>query len=162
MSDSVNWEAAGYRRNVGIVLINRAGLVFVGQRADSKDDAWQMPQGGIDPGETVQQAAWRELEEETGTSAATLIAESREWLRYDLPEDIRAKVWGGNWRGQVQKWVAFRFTGVDSDIDIDTAHPEFSAWQWLPAEELVERIVPFKRDIYRLVVAEFAPLFQPM
>ncbi len=161
MAESVNWEAAGYRRNVGIVLINRAGLVFVGQRADSQDDAWQMPQGGIDPGETVQQAAWRELEEETGTRAATVIAESREWLRYDLPEDIRAKVWGGKWRGQVQKWVAFRFTGIDSDIRIDTAHPEFSAWQWLPADQLVERIVPFKRDIYRAVVAEFAPLFQP-
>ncbi|WP_207477891.1 RNA pyrophosphohydrolase [Arenibaculum pallidiluteum] len=145
-----------YRPCVGIMLANDEGLVFVGRRKDTPE-AWQMPQGGIDPGETPGQAALRELEEEIGTARAEILAETQGWLRYDLPPDLLGKVWGGRWRGQEQKWVLCRFTGRDADVNLATAHPEFDAWRWVRPEETVELIVPFKRDIYRAVVAELAP-----
>lgn len=148
-----------YRQNVGIMLINADGHVFVGQRLDNPSPAWQMPQGGIDPGETPKTAALRELEEETGAAAShvTIIAESRDWIRYDLPDDLIPKLWGGKWRGQEQKYFLMRFNGADSDINIVTDHQEFSSWRWLPPEQLVANIVPFKRAVYEQVVAEFTP-----
>jgi putative (di)nucleoside polyphosphate hydrolase len=148
-----------YRPCVGVMLINPAGRVFVGQRRDTPD-AWQMPQGGIDRGETPREAALREMEEEIGTAAAEIVAETQDWLRYDLPPDLLGRVWGGRYRGQKQKWVAARFTGTDADIDLATAHPEFDAWQWVEPAELVGLIVPFKRPIYEAVVAEFGPVLE--
>ncbi len=146
---------AAYRRGVGIMLLNKAGLVFVAQRLDMPSDAWQMPQGGIDPGEDPATAAKRELKEETGTDKAEILAESRQWYRYDLPEDLRPLLWGGKYRGQEQKWFAMRFTGTDRDIDIATEHPEFSNWKWAKPATLPDLIVPFKRDLYRELLAEF-------
>lgn len=147
-----------YRLGVGLVLFNDQGLVFAAKRIDTELDAWQMPQGGIDKGEEPQTAALRELEEEIGTAKAEIIAETSDWLTYDLPEEIVGKVWKGKYRGQKQKWYALRFLGNDADINIATEHPEFSAWKWMPLAEVVEKIVPFKRDIYRAVAAEFMPL----
>lgn len=147
-----------YRRGVGLALFNDRGLVFTARRIDTDQDAWQMPQGGIDEGEKPETAALRELEEEIGTAKAEIVAEIEDWLTYDLPEDLLGKVWKGRYRGQTQKWYALRFRGSDADIDIATEHPEFSAWKWLPLAEVAEQVVPFKRDIYRVVAAEFSPL----
>jgi putative (di)nucleoside polyphosphate hydrolase len=146
---------AAYRRGVGIMLFNPAGLVFVAQRIDTPSDAWQMPQGGIDAGEDPATAALRELKEETGTDHAEIVAESRGWYSYELPDDLRKLVWGGKYRGQTQKWFAMRFTGTDDDIDIATEHPEFSAWKWAKPATLPDLIVPFKRTLYRDLIAEF-------
>lgn len=149
-------DPALYRPCVGLMLF-RGGLVFVGQRTDASG-AWQMPQGGIDDGETPPQAALRELHEEVGTDNAEIVAESRDWHYYDLPPELARKMWGGRFLGQRQKWFALRFLGADADINIATAHPEFSAWKWAPLDDLLDLIVPFKRDVYRTVVAEFAPI----
>jgi putative (di)nucleoside polyphosphate hydrolase len=157
MSDRV---PGAYRRGVGIMLLNGAGQVFVGRRIDRDEEAWQMPQGGIDPGETPRQAAFRELKEEVGTDKAEIVAESADWLRYDLPSGLRGKLWRGRYRGQRQKWFAMRFLGRDSDIDLTRHHPEFNAWQWVEHERLDALIVPFKRQLYRDIVAEFAHLWQ--
>lgn len=151
-------DALPYRPCVGIMLINPAGLVFVGQRIDNLVEAWQMPQGGIDEGEDPRTAALRELGEEIGTEKAEIIAESAGWRNYDLPVDLIPKVWKGRYRGQRQKWFAMRFLGTDADIDIETSHPEFAAWRWVEHHQLPDLIVPFKRDLYREIVAEFAPL----
>jgi putative (di)nucleoside polyphosphate hydrolase len=144
-----------YRRGVGIVLLDARGRVFVAQRIDTKEIAWQMPQGGIDDGETPRQAALRELHEEIGTNKARILGVTPKWLTYDLPADLQSKVWKGKYRGQKQKWYLMRFTGVDSDIDLETDHPEFSTWKWLPFTHLPRVIVGFKRDIYKQVVAAF-------
>jgi putative (di)nucleoside polyphosphate hydrolase len=146
-----------YRHNVGLMLLNGAGRVWVGRRTDTDLDAWQMPQGGIDKGESPTQAALRELEEEIGTARAEILFESDGWITYDLPPALRAKVWGGRWRGQAQRWFALRFTGTDADIDIATKHPEFCAWRWAIRAELPDLIVPFKRPVYEAVLAEFEP-----
>ena len=135
-------------------MINRAGKVFVAERIDTPG-AWQMPQGGIDKGERPRAAAKRELLEETGTDQAKIIAESDDWLRYDLPADLQKSVWKGKYRGQEQKWFLMQFTGTDDDIDIATAHPEFARWKWISFRQLPRVIVGFKRAIYRQVVAEF-------
>ncbi len=148
-----------YRRGVGVMLLNRDGLVFVGRRIDQNEEAWQMPQGGIDKGETPRDAAFRELKEETGIDKAEILAETAEWLRYDLPGALRRRLWRGRYVGQKQKWFAMRFLGRDSDIDLATHHPEFNAWQWVPHRRLDALIVPFKRQLYRDVVAEFAHLW---
>jgi len=150
-------ETREYRPAVGIMLLNRAGEVFVARRVDMPTmPAWQMPQGGIDPGETPLQAALRELKEEIGTDKAELLGESRGWLRYDLPAELARAMWGGRYRGQQQKWFAMRFTGTDGDIDLATEHPEFNAWKWLRPERLPEVIVPFKRQLYLDILAEFS------
>jgi putative (di)nucleoside polyphosphate hydrolase len=147
-----------YRRGVGIALINSRGLVFVGQRRDSSVPAWQMPQGGIDKGEEPRTAAMREMMEEIGTDRAEVIAETPDWVRYDLPLGLSRTMWKGKYRGQEQKWFLMSFLGADGDINIATAHPEFSAWKWLPFHELPNVIVGFKRGIYVQVVAAFQPL----
>ncbi|MDX1785158.1 RNA pyrophosphohydrolase [Roseovarius sp. ZX-A-9] len=149
--------ALPYRACVGVMLANAAGEVFVGQRIDNSEPAWQMPQGGIDPGETPQEAALRELGEETGVSAdlVRIEAETADWMRYDLPHDLVPRIWKGRYRGQEQKWFLLRFLGRDNEINIATEHPEFSEWRWLPAADLVDNIVPFKREVYRSLLAEF-------
>ncbi len=144
-----------YRLGVGIMLINKDGLVFVAKRIDMTSEAWQMPQGGIDEGEQPEPAARRELMEEIGTDKTQLLAESADWLSYDLPDTLVPKVLGGRYRGQKQKWYAMRFTGTDRDINIDTEHPEFSEWKWVKAAMLPEIIVPFKRKLYAKLVEEF-------
>ena len=146
-----------YRRNVGVMLVNETGEAFVGQRIDSEVPAWQMPQGGIDAGETPRDAALRELEEETGVTAdlVTVEAETEGWLSYDLPHDIVAKIWKGKFRGQEQKWFLLRFHGSDEQVRIDTDHPEFSKWCWLSADEVLDQIVAFKRPVYEEVIAAF-------
>jgi putative (di)nucleoside polyphosphate hydrolase len=147
-----------YRPCVGIVLADSRGRVFAGQRRDSDVPAWQMPQGGIDTGETPEEAAYRELWEETGVSRelVTLEAETPGWLRYDLPPHLLGKVWKGRYRGQEQRWYLMRFHGRDDQILIETEHPEFSEWSWIDPRDLVEKIVPFKREVYREVIASFA------
>jgi putative (di)nucleoside polyphosphate hydrolase len=148
----------GYRRGVGVMLFNRAGLVFVAKRRETPGNAWQMPQGGIDEGEEPQAAALRELEEEIGTANAEIVAETRNWLLYDLPDDLIGKVWDGKYRGQAQKWFAARFLGADAEIDLAKHHaPEFSEWKWAPVETLPELIIGFKRDLYAALVAELGP-----
>jgi putative (di)nucleoside polyphosphate hydrolase len=147
-----------YRPGVGIMLLDPRNRVFVAQRSDMKSDAWQMPQGGIDSGETPLEAAWREMREEIGTDRARLLAESADWYYYDLPEDIGRRLWGGRYRGQKQKWFAFRFEGTDSDIDIATEKPEFTTWKWAPMRDLPALIVPFKQRLYRDILSEFAYL----
>ena len=146
-----------YRSNVGIMLINDDGHVFVGQRLDNNQNAWQMPQGGIDCDEDPKSAAYRELLEETGIEQENVkfLAKSSKWLLYDLPEDLIPKLWGGKYRGQKQKWFLFKFLGTNRDINISTEHPEFSNWKWMPKENLLEEIVPFKKSIYESVIREF-------
>lgn len=146
-----------YRPCVGVMMINPRGHIFVGQRKDTKEPAWQMPQGGVDRGERTLDAAYRELWEETGVEArlVTLEAESSRLIPYDLPHHLVPKVWKGRYKGQELKWFLFRFHGADTDIEIETEHPEFSEWRWMPKEELVDSIVPFKREVYKQVLAEF-------
>jgi putative (di)nucleoside polyphosphate hydrolase len=152
------------------MVINRDGLIWVGRRADSKNDAegrgtwWQMPQGGIDPGEDPASAARRELFEETTIRSVSEIAELRRWLTYDLPKELIGRAWNGRYRGQKQRWFAYRFTGEDSEINITPAaglEPEFVDWRWIPLGDLMDLIVPFKRGVYREVLDEFAPLARP-
>ena len=146
-----------YRPCVGVMLARPDGHVFVGERIDTPG-AWQMPQGGIDPGESVHEAALRELGEETGVSPdlVTLEAETDDWLPYDLPHDLVPRLWKGRFRGQEQKWVLLRFQGEDSDINIVQPHQEFGRWQWMASDQLLDHIVPFKRPVYAQVVSSFA------
>ncbi len=148
-----------YRPCAGVMLVNADGKVFVGQRMDSTLEAWQMPQGGIDPGEDAQTAALRELGEETGVAPhhAELIAEAPGEFTYDLPPELIGKVWKGRWRGQRQRWFLYRFLGTDADIDIATEHQEFRAWRWLDPADLPAMIVPFKKALYEDVLTAFAP-----
>jgi putative (di)nucleoside polyphosphate hydrolase len=146
-----------YRPCVGVMLLNREGQVFVGQRLDNKLEAWQMPQGGIDPGEEAEATAIRELGEETGIAPGhiEIVARAPEELFYDLPDELIGKIWSGRYRGQRQTWFLARFTGRDSDVNIQTAHPEFRAWKWADTSELPHMIVPFKKALYEQVLAAF-------
>ena len=152
-------SALPYRPCAGVMLVNREGRVFVGQRIDNALEAWQMPQGGIDPGEDAQAAALRELGEETGIAPehVELVATAPDELFYDLPVELVGKVWKGKWRGQRQRWFLFRFTGEDTDVRIDTVEPEFRAWRWIEPADLPAVIVPFKKRLYEDVLAAFAP-----
>ena len=148
-----------YRRGVGVMLLNSEGKVFVGARIDNTDEAWQMPQGGVDADDDDEWAtALRELEEETGIAPHLVerIAECPERIRYDLPEGIRHELWGGKWKGQDQDWFLACFLGADADVNIDTDDPEFRAWKWIEPESLPDLIVPFKREMYRRLLREFA------
>jgi putative (di)nucleoside polyphosphate hydrolase len=147
-----------YRRGAGIMLLNREGKIFVAARIDNPADAWQMPQGGLDEGEEPWQGALRELEEEAGIApeAVERMAHCAEPLRYDLPLELAGRIWGGKWKGQVQHWFLARFTGRDEDVKLQTEHPEFRAWKWAEPERLPELIVPFKRELYRRLLREFA------
>ncbi|MDR3441102.1 RNA pyrophosphohydrolase [Telmatospirillum sp.] len=147
-----------YRSGVGLMLFNPQGLVFTAKRIDTAENAWQMPQGGIDDGETPVEAALREMKEEIGTNQAEILGESAGWFHYDLPAELVGKVWKGRYRGQRQKWFALRYTGRDCDIDIRTEHPEFNDWRWTRFDQLIELIVPFKRDLYRAVIGEFTTI----
>ena len=146
-----------YRRGAGVMLINADKLVWVGRRIDNRDEAWQMPQGGLDKGEKPWAGARRELEEETGIGPHLVekVARHPQRLRYDLPEALAARLWGGKWKGQVQDWYLARFLGADADVNIATKHPEFSHWQWVEPRLLPELIVPFKRDLYRTILDGF-------
>ena len=151
------YEQRPYRPCVGIFLLNNEGLVFTGRRIDSRAEAWQMPQGGIDAGESPLQACMREMREEIGTNTAELVSQHDEWLYYDIPLPLADRLWQGRYKGQKQKWMALRFTGDDSDINIVTEEPEFCEWKWLSPHDLVDLAVPFKRDVYQNVLAAFAP-----
>ena len=147
-----------YRPCVGIALFNAQGLVLVGERIDTPG-AWQMPQGGIDPGENIRQAAFRELREEIGTDKAEIIHVAKEQIRYDLPDELRKKLWNSKYKGQSQTWVAAKFTGVDGDINLTSHDPaEFSRWQWISLEKTVDLIVPFKRETYKKIIVMLKPI----
>lgn len=149
--------ALPYRPCVGVMLINREGLIFAGQRVDMQVPAWQMPQGGIDAGEDPQAAALRELGEEIGVTPdlVEVIAETPAPLAYDLPPELVPNIWKGRYRGQEQHWYLMRYLGRDDQIDIALPHPEFSSWRWIGADEMLEAIVPFKREIYAQVIGVF-------
>ncbi|MCB2090523.1 MAG: RNA pyrophosphohydrolase [Alphaproteobacteria bacterium] len=147
-----------YRRCAGIMLLNTEGKVFVAKRIDTDVEAWQMPQGGIDDGEEPMEAAIRELEEETGIKNAEIIAEYGSWLTYDLPDELYGKVWKGRYGGQTMKWYVMRYLGSDDDINIETENPEFSTWKWAEMNSLEDMIVPFKKEIYRLLSEQFSYL----
>ncbi len=151
----MNQSNLPYRPCVGLCLFNRHGLVFVGERIDSRG-AWQMPQGGIDDGEDIITAAYRELKEEIGTDKADIIKIAEQKICYDVPPELSTKHWGGKYRGQEQTWVALRFTGQDSDIRLDAHLPqEFDKWQWVSLSDTVNLIVPFKRETYAKVIDLF-------
>jgi putative (di)nucleoside polyphosphate hydrolase len=151
-----------YRPSVGVMLLNKDGRVFVGRRIDQSVEGWQMPQGGIDEGETPHQAALRELKEEIGTDKCEFLREMDGWLSYDLPAHLIGVALHGRFRGQRQKWLAARFTGADADINLETHDPEFESWRWIAMDELPSLIVPFKRDTYRKVIAAFRDLAVPV
>ena len=166
----VDPAALPYRPCVGILVFNPARRIWVGQRADTPGDAegrgtwWQMPQGGIDADEDPAQAALRELREETSIKTVEIVAETPDWLTYDLPPHLLGKAWGGRYRGQRQKWFAARFLGEEAEIDLgnpESPHAEFIAWRWCTAAELPAHIVPFKREVYVAVLRAFAPLLSP-
>jgi putative (di)nucleoside polyphosphate hydrolase len=151
-----------YRPAAGIMLLNPECKVWVGLRIDNVAEAWQMPQGGLDPGEDAEQGALRELEEETGISAdmVEIVARASRTFDYDLPPELVGKLWKGRYRGQRQTWFLLRFTGEDEQITLDMPHPEFRAWKWADPRDLPELIVPFKKQLYRDVLEEFAPFLK--
>ncbi len=162
----IETEKLPYRECVGIMLLNSRGQVWIGHRIPKwKDDAnthiWQMPQGGIDQGETPEQAAWRELKEETSVSSATIVATIDEWLYYDLPKEVVGVALKGKYRGQKQKWFAMALSGPESEINIaadDGLEQEFDQWKWCDMDQLIDLIVPFKRDVYATVIKRFSHL----
>jgi putative (di)nucleoside polyphosphate hydrolase len=158
MTGAIDRESLPYRPAAGVMLLNHDGKVWVGQRLDSTLEAWQMPQGGLDPGEAAEDGALRELEEETGIgrNKVEILARAPGELLYDLPDDLIGKVWRGKWRGQRQSWFLMRFTGEDADVNLQTPEPEFRAWKWADPQELPALIVPFKQGLYRDILKAFA------
>lgn len=158
-SDNINsYGTIPYRPGVGIMLLNRDRKIFVAQRIDKTSEAWQMPQGGINRDESPEQAAIRELKEETDINNASIIRQTDDWFFYDFPNELAAKLWRGKFRGQKQKWFAMQFLGHDDDINLNTDKPEFSDWRWVSSEEIPNMIVDFKRQLYRAVLDEFKDL----
>jgi putative (di)nucleoside polyphosphate hydrolase len=147
-----------YRPCVGLILFNQDSQVFVGKRIDTFVEAWQLPQGGIDKGEDPEQALFREAREEIGTANFIILEEAKDWLTYDLPPELVGKVWKGRYRGQRQKWFAAKLSGLESEININTAHPEFDAFRWVALPKITDLIVPFKRDLYQELVRRFSHL----
>jgi putative (di)nucleoside polyphosphate hydrolase len=159
-ASAIDDRDSSYRPGIGVMLLNARGDVFVARRTDVQGEAWQMPQGGIDEGESPREAAMRELNEEIGTNNAEIIAESGRWLTYDVPEEFVRKARHGRWKGQRQKWFVMLFKGADSDIDLASEHPEFDAWRWVSVNELAELAVAFKRQLYIDVIGEFPTIFR--
>lgn len=149
-----------YRPCVGIMLLNADNKIFIARRRDQSVEAWQMPQGGIDKGEAAREAAFRELREETSVKSVDLIEEADRWFTYDLPEHLIGVALKGKFRGQKQRWFAMRLTGGEQEINLDTEHPEFDAWQWATADEVIDLIVPFKKPLYEEVTAAFSHLLR--
>lgn len=160
MPEKLAFEDRPWRPCVGIMLLSRDNLVFVADRIDTPDEVWQMPQGGIDEGEEPEAAALRELEEEIGTRNVEILDRTEEWLRYDLPRELADGKWQARYRGQQQLWFACRFLGDDSDINLDTAHPEFTAWRWIPMSDLPSLSVGFKKQVYEHLAARFRHLVE--
>ncbi len=153
---SNNPDTAAYRHGVGIVLFNSDGHVLIAERLDNPG-GWQMPQGGIDAGEAPETAVFREMEEEIGTRNAKIIGMMQEWISYDFPPALKKKLWKGQYIGQRQKWIALRFLGKDNEINMNThSEPEFSRWKWVPLRDLMQYVVPFKREVYERVIREFS------
>jgi len=149
-----------YRKCVGIMILNDNNEILVGRRLDHPSGFWQMPQGGIDDNENPEEAVWREMMEEIGTNNAELIKMSSQWINYKIPQDTLDRLpWGKKYVGQTQKWFVFRFTGQESDINVETENPEFSEWKWAKLNSLVDNIVPFKRDVYKKILEEFKDIF---
>ena len=149
-----------YRKCVGMMILNKENKILVGKRIDHPSGFWQMPQGGIDKHENPEEAVWREMMEEIGTNNATLIKVSNQWLKYDIPDKtLETLPWGHIYRGQSQKWFAFKFTGADEDINVGTSNPEFSQWKWNPYQTMEDEIVPFKKSVYLKILKEFKDLF---
>jgi putative (di)nucleoside polyphosphate hydrolase len=166
----MRYEDLPYRPCVGVMLLNRQGLAFLGQRIEGPEHvdrthSWQMPQGGIDPGEEPWPAALRELREETSIHSVERVGEMAEWLKYDIPRELVGQAWKGKYRGQTQKWFAMRFVGTESEIDVHhpdgAAEAEFGAWRWEPMQNVPDLVVPFKRAVYRRVVEEFSKYAAP-
>ena len=161
-------DSSVFRLGVGIMLVNADKKVFVGRRIDQTrqkendivSKVWQMPQGGIDSGEHLEEALWREMDEEIGCSKGEIIAESKEWYSYDLPLDLQIRLWGGRFQGQKQKWFLVKFLGEEKDINLNTHYPEFSSWKWVDCDELIDIIVPFKKELYKKIVGEFKWYFE--
>ena len=145
-----------YRLGVGLVIFQSDKKIFTGRRLDNTS-AWQMPQGGMDENEVPLETAYREMFEETGISKdkVSLVGITKKWYRYDLPSEIQSRFWGGKYRGQSQKWFLFEFIGEDTDINISTKIPEFCEWRWSSIDDLIEKIVPFKMELYKKVLEEF-------
>ena len=149
-----------YRRCVGMLILNNNKEILVGKRLDHPSGFWQMPQGGIDEKENPKEAVWREMMEEVGTNKAKLIKVSNQWINYDIPsETLKTLPWGHIYKGQTQKWFAFQFTGEDNDINVGTENPEFSEWKWTKINSIINEIVPFKRNVYSIILKEFKDIF---
>lgn len=150
------WSERPYRMGVGLFIFNTDGLVFVAERL-SHPGSWQLPQGGIDDNEDIETAAFREMEEEIGTRNARILEIMEEWQHYDIPERAAARFWDGKYKGQKQKWIAMEFLGKDSDINLNSNdHPEFTRWKWVLVTDLLDLVVPFKRNVYERVMQDFA------
>ena len=158
MSKNIPLLKRPYRSCVGLLVFNKIGQVFCGQRLDNKAEAWQLPQGGIDEGETPIEAGFRELKEETSIVNVEFVSEYPEWLNYDIPLPLANALWEGKFRGQTQRWLLFSFTGIDNEININTSHPEFKNWEWINPTQLPLKAISFKQEIYSKINKAFIPI----
>ena len=149
-----NFQKLPYRNGVGIVVLNNENKVFVAKRIDNPKNFWQMPQGGVDEGENLLNAAYRELKEETSIFNVKLIKEIEDWTQYDLPSKLIGIIWKGRYKGQKQKWFIFKFLGNDTEINIKTKNPEFLDWKWIEIGKITEIVVDFKKEVYQKVKKE--------